>query len=279
MTHFRIIVNGLQPPEIIDLHTDSEKRIVELLTKVLPHHHPLDIPCFRAFASFEPKDVSSDYLEQEASKGKGAFIQALYTLYAKSKLYSVAYKAWKRHGPQNLTTWTLLAQAVLDGCYGEKWPDTVFQVPDVCLICLSPMHWPEKTLCGHVFHLRCLLQLLDTSRLDRCKPSKAVSEPQALTGRNAELSRLTCSMEGFYHFSTTWWYIYGAWGKRKFKNDSYSLKLVLISVILTTMNYPVVFNLSSSTHDGTLVSLEPVKMTQRDPRRRRLPQVFFPTQG
>ncbi|GFS51601.1 hypothetical protein TNCV_550101 [Trichonephila clavipes] len=38
------------------------------------------------------------------------------TLYAKSKLYSLAYKAWKRHGPQNLTTWTLLAQAVLDGC-------------------------------------------------------------------------------------------------------------------------------------------------------------------
>ncbi|GFX42129.1 hypothetical protein TNCV_2135441 [Trichonephila clavipes] len=61
MTHFRIIVNGLQPPEIIDLHSETEQRIVELLTKVLPHHHPLDIPCFRAFASFEPKDVSNDY--------------------------------------------------------------------------------------------------------------------------------------------------------------------------------------------------------------------------
>ncbi|GFT07449.1 hypothetical protein TNCV_3789271 [Trichonephila clavipes] len=70
MTQFRIIVNGLQPPEIIDLHTDPEQRIVELLTKVLPHHHPLDIPRVRAFASFEPKDVSSDYLEKEASKAK-----------------------------------------------------------------------------------------------------------------------------------------------------------------------------------------------------------------
>ncbi|GFU16611.1 hypothetical protein TNCV_204151 [Trichonephila clavipes] len=101
MTQFRIIVNGLQPPEIIDLHTDTEQRIVELLTKVLPHHHhPLDIPRVRAFASFEPKDVSSNYLEQEASKGKGAFIQALLTLYAKSNLYRLAYKAWKRHGPQ-----------------------------------------------------------------------------------------------------------------------------------------------------------------------------------
>ncbi|GFT65269.1 hypothetical protein TNCV_1559251 [Trichonephila clavipes] len=89
MTQFRIIVNGLQPPEIIDLHTDTEQRIVELLTKVLHDHHSLDIPRVRAFACFEPKDVSSDYVEQEAFKGKGAFIQA------KSSLYRLAYKAWK----------------------------------------------------------------------------------------------------------------------------------------------------------------------------------------
>ncbi|GFX53931.1 hypothetical protein TNCV_1154621 [Trichonephila clavipes] len=107
---------GLQPPEIIDLHTDTEQRIGELLTKVLPDHHSLYILRIRAFARSEPKDVSSDYVEQEASKGKGAFIQALWTLYATSSLYRLAYKAWKRHGPQNLTTWTLLAQAVLDGC-------------------------------------------------------------------------------------------------------------------------------------------------------------------
>ncbi|GFS47569.1 hypothetical protein TNCV_4220051 [Trichonephila clavipes] len=77
MTQFRIIVNGLQPPEIIDLHTDTEQRIGELLTKVFPDHHSLDILRVRAFARSEPKDVSSDYVEQEASKGKGAFIQAL----------------------------------------------------------------------------------------------------------------------------------------------------------------------------------------------------------
>ncbi|GFW95388.1 uncharacterized protein TNCV_2971101 [Trichonephila clavipes] len=147
----------LATPEIIDLHTDTEQRLVELLTKVLPNHHPLDILRVRAFASFELKDVFSEYLEQEASKGKRGFIQALWTLYAKSNLYRLVYKAWKRHGPQSLTTWTLLAQVVLDGCCAEKWPDTVFQVPDVCSICLGPMHWPEKTHCGHVFHLRCLL--------------------------------------------------------------------------------------------------------------------------
>ncbi|GFV29550.1 hypothetical protein TNCV_4490041 [Trichonephila clavipes] len=67
-------------PEIINLHTETEKRIVELLTKVLPHLYPLDIPCFRSFASLEPADVSSDYWEQETAKGKGAFIQALWTL-------------------------------------------------------------------------------------------------------------------------------------------------------------------------------------------------------
>ncbi|GFW10227.1 hypothetical protein TNCV_1849441 [Trichonephila clavipes] len=76
---------------------------------------------------------------------------------------TLAYKAWKLHGPQNLTNWTLFAQVVLDGCYAEKWPNTVFQVPDVCSICLCPMHWPEKTHCGHGFHLQCLLQHLDVS--------------------------------------------------------------------------------------------------------------------
>ncbi|GFU54425.1 hypothetical protein TNCV_2980241 [Trichonephila clavipes] len=70
MTQFRIIVNGLQPPDIIHLHTDTEQCIVELLTKVFPDHHLLDIPRVRAFARFEPKDGSSDYVEQEASKEK-----------------------------------------------------------------------------------------------------------------------------------------------------------------------------------------------------------------
>ncbi|GFT69806.1 hypothetical protein TNCV_3700801 [Trichonephila clavipes] len=101
-------------------------------------------------------------MEQEAAKGKGAFVQALWTQYAIPKLYFLAYKAWRHHGAQNLTTWTRLAQAVLDGCFGQKWPDCVFQVPDARSICLSTMHWPEKTQCGHTF-LRCLLRHLDVS--------------------------------------------------------------------------------------------------------------------
>ncbi|GFV87166.1 hypothetical protein TNCV_5113841 [Trichonephila clavipes] len=112
---------------------------------------------FEPYSYFKPADLDSDYIEQEAIKGKGAFILALWTQYAIPKLYGLVYKARRQYGAQNLTTWTQLAQAVLDGCFGQKWPDSVFQVPDSCSICLSTMHWPEKTQCGHAFHLRCLL--------------------------------------------------------------------------------------------------------------------------
>ncbi|GFT98846.1 hypothetical protein TNCV_3792581 [Trichonephila clavipes] len=89
--------------------------------------------------------------------------EAIWNVHAKPKLYSLAYKAWRLHGPQDLTSWTELAQAVLDGCYEHKLPDAVFQVPDSCAICLSPMHWPEKTHCGHTFHMHYLQQHLDVS--------------------------------------------------------------------------------------------------------------------
>ncbi|GFV57257.1 hypothetical protein TNCV_2822741 [Trichonephila clavipes] len=45
---------------------------------------------------------------------------AIWNVHAKPKLYSLAYEAWRRHGPQDLTSWTELVQAVLDGCYGQK---------------------------------------------------------------------------------------------------------------------------------------------------------------
>ncbi|GFY42135.1 hypothetical protein TNIN_261851 [Trichonephila inaurata madagascariensis] len=111
----------------------------------------------------ETKVLIVELLIKEAVKGKGAFIQALWTLNSKSKLYRLVYKVWKRYGTQNLTTCIQSAQAVLDGCYEEKWPDTVFQLPDSCPISLSPMLWPEKMHCGHVFHMRCLMQHLDMS--------------------------------------------------------------------------------------------------------------------
>ncbi|GFS47805.1 hypothetical protein TNCV_3598141 [Trichonephila clavipes] len=68
---------------------------------------------------------------------------------------------WTEHGIQTLPPWIQLAQMVLDGCYGRKWPDSVFNVPDSCPICLTPIDKQERTQCGHVFHKKCLLQRLD----------------------------------------------------------------------------------------------------------------------
>ncbi|GFW02677.1 uncharacterized protein TNCV_2456911 [Trichonephila clavipes] len=159
--NFRGVLNRLKPSEVIELETVYAVNIIDVMMEILPYHDPHDVPWFESFSYFEPADLDSEFMEQEAAKGKGAFVQALWTQYAIPKLYFLVYKAWRRYGSQNLTTWTRLAQAVLDGCFGHKWPDCVFQVPDSCSICLSTMHWPETTQCGHAFHLRCLLRHLD----------------------------------------------------------------------------------------------------------------------
>ncbi|GFS72635.1 hypothetical protein TNCV_1420411 [Trichonephila clavipes] len=109
----------------------------------------------------EPADLFHNYLKQEASKGKGAFIQAVWTVIGKPKLYNLVTKAWTEQGPQILVPWIQLAQMVLDGCYGQKLPDNVFQVPDSCPFCFTLIHKPERTQCGYVFHKKCLLQHLD----------------------------------------------------------------------------------------------------------------------
>ncbi|GFY71405.1 hypothetical protein TNIN_139611 [Trichonephila inaurata madagascariensis] len=106
-------------------------------------------------------DVFDEYLEQESTKGKGAFIEAVWIGIGKPKLYNLVHRAWAEHGPQTLAPWMKLAQIVLDGCYVQKCPDSVFQVPDSCPICLTPIHWPQRMQCGHVFHTRCLSQHLD----------------------------------------------------------------------------------------------------------------------
>lgn len=159
MMQFRAQLQTLTPSDVIAL---SPVDLGDLLRKVLPHPEPIDdLPTFECLTSSEPSELYSDYLEQQAAQGKGAFLQALWTVLALPKLYRLAYKAWRRHGPQPLAPWILLAQAVLDGCFALKWPESVFQIPETCSICLSPMHWPEKTHCGHVFHMRCLLQHLE----------------------------------------------------------------------------------------------------------------------
>ncbi|GFW26072.1 hypothetical protein TNCV_3317421 [Trichonephila clavipes] len=161
--NYRGVLIRLKPSEVIELETIYAVNIIELMMEILPYHDPHDVPWFESFSYFEPTDPDSEFMEQDAAKGKGAFVQALWFQYAIPKLYGLVYKAWRRYGAQNLTTRTRWAQAVLDGCFGKKWPDCVFEVPDSCSICLSTMHWPEKTQCGHAFHLRCLLRHLDVS--------------------------------------------------------------------------------------------------------------------
>ncbi|GFW39598.1 hypothetical protein TNCV_3187691 [Trichonephila clavipes] len=137
MMSFRTVLNSLKHSEVIELETVYAVIIIDLQMQVLPDHEPHDVSWFEPYSYFEPADLDSDYIEQEAAKGKGTFIQAQWTQHVIPKLYGLVYKAWRQYGAQNLTTWTQLAQAVLNGCFGRKWPDSVFQVPDSCYIFLS----------------------------------------------------------------------------------------------------------------------------------------------
>ncbi|GFX88600.1 hypothetical protein TNCV_2660111 [Trichonephila clavipes] len=163
MMIFRTVLIHLKPSEVIELETICAMNIIDLMMEILPQHEPHDVLWFESFSYYESADLDSEFMEQEAAKGKGAFIQDLWTQYAITKLYDLVYMAGRRYGAQNMTTRTRLAQAVLDGCFGQKSPDCVFQGPDSCSICLSTMHWPEKTQCGHAFHLRFLLRHLDVN--------------------------------------------------------------------------------------------------------------------
>ncbi|GFS79407.1 hypothetical protein TNCV_3006211 [Trichonephila clavipes] len=120
MRNFRTVLIRLKPSEVIELETFCAMNIIDLIMEILPHHEPHDVPWFESSSYFEPADLDSEYMEQEAAKGKGAFIQALWTPYAIPKLHGLVYMAWRLYGAQNLTTWTHLAQAVLDGCFGQK---------------------------------------------------------------------------------------------------------------------------------------------------------------
>ncbi|GFW78507.1 uncharacterized protein TNCV_5110481 [Trichonephila clavipes] len=77
MMNFRTNLNSLS--EVIELETICAMIIIDLLIQALPDHESHDIPCFEPYSYFEPADLDSDYIEQEAAKGKGTFIQALWT--------------------------------------------------------------------------------------------------------------------------------------------------------------------------------------------------------
>ncbi|GFS97967.1 hypothetical protein TNCV_2019051 [Trichonephila clavipes] len=159
MVLLRTHVNTLKPSEIIALESIVDQ--VEKIRQLFPHLNLRDFPSLKPYAYLEPADLFHDYLKQEARKGKGAFIKAVWTVIGKPKLYSLVTKAWTEQGPQTLAPWIQLAQMVLDGFYWQKWPDTVFPVTDACPICLTPIHKQERTQCEDVFPKKCLLQHFD----------------------------------------------------------------------------------------------------------------------
>ncbi|GFW30198.1 hypothetical protein TNCV_3067501 [Trichonephila clavipes] len=73
MTNFRGVLNRLKPSEVIELETVYAVNIIDLMMEVLPYHEPHDVPWFESFSFFEPADLDSEFMEQEAAKGKGAF--------------------------------------------------------------------------------------------------------------------------------------------------------------------------------------------------------------
>ncbi|GFY42569.1 hypothetical protein TNIN_197661 [Trichonephila inaurata madagascariensis] len=92
--------------------------LAKLLRPILPN-----IPSFKSH--FEPRDLYSDYLEEEAVKE--GFIQAT----AKTRIIQFGKQSLETAGCPN--SQPLLAQAVLDKCYGQEGPEVVFQVPDACI--------------------------------------------------------------------------------------------------------------------------------------------------
>ncbi|GFV81180.1 hypothetical protein TNCV_4772091 [Trichonephila clavipes] len=104
MMYLKLFLITAKPNEVITIQNVNAVNIIDLLIRVLPDHEPHDVPWYECFSYFEPADLHNDYLEQEAVKGKCAFTKAICNVHAIPKLYSLAYKAWRRHGPQDLTS-------------------------------------------------------------------------------------------------------------------------------------------------------------------------------
>ncbi|GFU33772.1 hypothetical protein TNCV_7651 [Trichonephila clavipes] len=99
MMNFRTVLIRLKPSEVIELETICAMNIIDLMMQILPEHEPPDVPWFESFSYFEPADLDSEYMEQEAAEEKGTFILALWTQYVIPKLYGLVYMAPSRGSP------------------------------------------------------------------------------------------------------------------------------------------------------------------------------------
>ncbi|GFV75648.1 hypothetical protein TNCV_2240971 [Trichonephila clavipes] len=68
MMNFRTILVRFKPSELIELETICAMNIIDLMMVILPHHEPHDVPWFESFSYFEPADLDSEYMEQDAAK-------------------------------------------------------------------------------------------------------------------------------------------------------------------------------------------------------------------
>ncbi|GFX59182.1 hypothetical protein TNCV_936971 [Trichonephila clavipes] len=82
MMYLRLFLITAKPNEEITIQNVNAVNIIDLLIRVLPDHEPHDVPWYECFSYFEPADLHNDYLEQEAIKGKDAFIQTMWNVHA-----------------------------------------------------------------------------------------------------------------------------------------------------------------------------------------------------
>ncbi|GFY58344.1 hypothetical protein TNIN_245201 [Trichonephila inaurata madagascariensis] len=59
---FRALFNALKPSKA------SPSDLAKLLRPILPNYEPHDIPPFKSCCYFEPRDLYSDYFDEEAVK-------------------------------------------------------------------------------------------------------------------------------------------------------------------------------------------------------------------
>ncbi|GFU48194.1 hypothetical protein NPIL_136191 [Nephila pilipes] len=161
---FRQHLSSLEPSKIVPIISFRES-ILAQVGQLLPNHYELNVPNFQRLVYVEPRKFEDDAMKEAAERGHGTFLQAIWTEYGKLKLYLLAYGAWKTIGCQTMASWIKLSQTVLDSLYGDHWPNTIFETPNNCAICLQTMHWAEKTVCGHVFHLQCLLRHMNMNNI------------------------------------------------------------------------------------------------------------------
>ncbi|GFT46340.1 hypothetical protein NPIL_173941 [Nephila pilipes] len=159
---FRQQLNRLEPSDIVPI-LSFRQSILDQVAQSVPHCYELDVPYFHRLVFLEPGEFEDEDLQAVAERGHGAVLQAIWTEYGKPKLYLLARTAWDTYGRQTVAPWIKLAQTVLDSLYGDHWPNTIFEMPNDCAICLQTMHWAEETVCGHVFHLHCLLRHMNTN--------------------------------------------------------------------------------------------------------------------